>query len=264
MKINRWCREQTAQTSFWKCIVMFYANCSTRASRDSSFKYIPMTSNLGFLAANAEIGENSVMHDAMLWCMSERENSTLSFAVFWGEQILSGCPRGEQRDGLELTKGSRQAVQQQQQQQQTSSSTKRSRAAAQRLLHPPLLLLTAVWTQSCLGLNYVIRTMLQFRILYRALCLCFLHSRIWQILSGHRLCDQACQRRVWIQLQHWHFRLCSLFSLVKVVVVVVVGGQQQMDSSIWCPLIRARATQQQSSPHANTCQSTSLSLLQLG
>ena len=137
--------------------------------------------------------------------------------------------------------------------------TKRSRAAAaQRLL---LSAANCRPARSCLGLNYVIRTMLQFRILYRALCLCFLHSRIWQILSGPRLCDQACQRRVWIQLQHWHFRLCPLFSLVKV--VVVVGGQQ-MDSSIWCPLIRARATQQQSSPHANTCQSTSLSLLQLG
>ena len=69
--------------------------------------------------------------------------------------------------------------------------TKRSRAAAaQRLL---LSAANCRPARSCLGLNYVIRTMLQFHILYQALYLCFFHSCIWQILSGPRLCDRACK-----------------------------------------------------------------------
>ena len=71
-------------------------------------------------------------------------------------------------------------------------------AAAQRLLHPRLLLLllllTTVCAQSCLGLNYVIPTMLQFHIFLSIFML--LHSSFFVnpvYTSGQRLFDPVCK-----------------------------------------------------------------------
>ena len=75
-------------------------------------------------------------------------------------------------------------------------------AAAQRLLHPRLLLLllllllTTVCAQSCLGLNYVIPTMLQFHIFFSIYAFAFLLFRESCLYVWTKIMRSSLQRRV--------------------------------------------------------------------